>query len=169
MEHFRDLAGQLTRSSERVQHVALDGGRKELLLVVLAVDIGQVDGQILEQRGGGRTVADKGARLAAGLNFSLDKKLAVLHLDPGVFEQFGQRRRFGDFEDPRDAGARGARADHFRRRTAAQQQSQRIDHDGFAAAGLAGEQVQAGVKPHTGLFDDRVIFNRELDQHWNRL
>ena len=163
------MACQVGRTRECVQHVALDGGRKELLLVVLAVDIGQVDGQILEQRGGGGTIADKSTRLAAGLDFAFDEQFAVLDFDSGVFEQFGQRRRFGDFEDSRDAGARGAGADHFRRRAAAQQQAQGVDHDGFAAAGLAGEQVQAGVKAHTGLFDDRVIFNRELDQHWNRL
>ena len=128
-----------------------------------------MDGQILEQRGGRGAVADKSTRLAAGLDLAFDEQLAVLHLDSGVFEQFGQRGRFGDLEDSRDASARGAGANHFRRSAAAQQQSQGVDHDGFAAAGLAGEQVQAGVKAHPSLFDHRVIFDRELDQHWNRL
>jgi len=129
---------------------------------VLAVDIAQVNGQILEQRGGGGAVADERPRLA-GLDLPFHKKLAVLHFDPGVFEQFSERRRFGDLEDSGDAGAFSAAADHFGRRSAAQQQAQRIDHDGFAAAGLAGEQVQAGVKPHAGLLDHRVVFNRQLD------
>jgi hypothetical protein len=115
------LACQVAGARESVEHIALDGRGKQLLLIVLAVDIGQMDGQLLEQRGRGRPIADKGTRLAAGLDFALDEQLAVLDFNPGVLEQFGQGRRFGDLEDPRDAGARSPGADHFRGGSAAQQ------------------------------------------------
>jgi hypothetical protein len=103
------LARKVAGTREGIQHVALDGSRKELLLVMLAVDIGQVDGQILEQRGGGGAVAYKRPRFA-GLDLSFHKKLAVLDFDPGVFEQSRQRGRIGDLEDSRNTGARGAPA-----------------------------------------------------------
>ena len=39
-----------------------------------------------------------------------------------------------------------------------QQQSKRIDEDGFASAGFTGQKVKAGSKLHDHVVNDGVIF-----------
>ena len=48
---------------------------------------------------------------------------------------------------------------------AAHQQGQRVDKDGFARAGFAGEQVEAGAERGDGVIDDGVVFSAQLDEH----
>src|ERR1035438_2714982 len=114
-------------SGEGVKHVALGFGRKEKLLVVLAVDIGEKRGEILEQRDGHGTAADEGARFSAGQDFALDEQLAVVAFDAGGFEQAADGLAVADVEDSGDAGARFAGADHFGGGAGAEQQAEGID------------------------------------------
>ena len=48
---------------------------------------------------------------------------------------------------------------------AAHEQSQRVDQDGFARAGFAGEQVKAGAEVGDGVIDDSVVFSAQFDEH----
>ena len=100
---------------EGVQHVALRFGRKQKLLIVLSVDIGQVRRQIFQQRYRHRAAADEGARFAAGQDLALDQQFAVFDLEAGGFEQRAGWRRVAHVEDAGHAAARFAGADHVGR------------------------------------------------------
>jgi hypothetical protein len=60
-------------------------------------------------------------------------------------------------------------ADAFRGGAAPEQQPERVHHDGLAAAGLAREQVQPGVKAHPEAVHHRVIFDHQFEEHSPRL
>ncbi len=73
----RDLRQLLGRVREPVQHFPLHAPGKQLLLIVLAMDIAQAPRQFLEQRRRHRTPAREGPRLAVGQDLALDDQLAV--------------------------------------------------------------------------------------------
>ena len=142
-------------------------GFEQKLLIVLAVDIAKVWRQILQQSDGGRTVIDENPALAVRQDFAVEQQLA-----------FPQRRSLpapAPWPPPRRSRTHPKRArapagtDHVGRCAAAQQQSQRIHHDRFAAARLASEQIEARVKSHAKAVDHGVIFNHQLVQHSIRL
>ena len=56
-------------------------------------------------------------------------------------------------------------AHNFRGGFAAHQQSQRVDEDGFARAGFAGQQVEPGAEDGDGVIDDGVVFSAQFDEH----
>ena len=160
-----DLLEEVGGSGEGVQNLELRIGREEPLLVVLAVDIAEVLRQLAEQGGGHGTAACEGARLAASQDFAFDQQFAVLDLDAGGLQNRACGGRAGSFEDARNSGALGAGANHFRRGTAAEQQAQGVHDDGFAAACLPREQVEAAVKAHAQPLDDGIVLNYQLDKH----
>src|SRR5579864_2730925 len=133
----------MVRVSERVEHVALDRRRKELLLIVLAVNIAQMRRQVAQQRRSGGAIGDEGSRLAVREDFTLDQKFVVFDFDAGIGEKSG---RGGELEYAGDAGALGAGADHFGGGSTAEEKIERVDHDGFAAARFTGKQVQAAME-----------------------
>ena len=152
-------------AGEGVQHVALRIGRKQKLLIVLSVDIGQPGREILQQRHRHRAAADEGARLAAGQNLALDEQLAILDLEAGGLQQPADGGLVADVEDAGHARAGFAGADHVGRGAAAQQQAEGIHHDGFAAAGFAGQQIEPGVEADAQALDHGVVFDHQLQQH----
>ena len=88
---------------------------------------------------------------------------AAFGVDAVFFENgFGAGR---GLEDAGDDGLVGAVADHVGRGFAAHQQGQRVDEDGFARAGFAGEQVEAGTERGDGVIDDGVVFSAQFDEH----
>ena len=67
-----------------------------------------------------------------------------------------------------DGGHRGlfrAVAHHVAVGFFAQQQRQGVDQDGFARAGLAGQQVQSSSKLNHHIVDDGVVFNAQFPEH----
>jgi len=91
-----------------VQHVALRLGQKQKLLVVLAVDVGQVGRQFLQQARRHRPAAQKRARFAAGQDFALHDQLAVLDIEARGLQQAADGRMVAHVEDARHAGARAS-------------------------------------------------------------
>ena len=156
---------QLAISGKHIQHVALRIGREQKLLIVLPVNISQERRQFFQQRNGHRPAADEGARFSAGQDLALDEQLAVFDFQPGGFQQAAHGGLVAHVEDARDSRAGLARADHFGRRAPAQQQAQGVHHDGFAAAGFAGQQIQPRVKMDAQPLHHRVVFNHQLEQH----
>ena len=51
------------------------------------------------------------------------------------------------------------------RRPAPEQQADRLDEDRLAGAGLAGQDVQAGIELQFDRIDDRKVFNPEKAEH----
>ena len=135
------------------------------LLIVLSVDVGEVGGEILEQGRGDGAAADERARLSIGLDFALDEQLAVFDFEAGGVEQAADRGVVPYVEDAGDACAGFSGADHFIRCAAAEEEAQSVDDDRLAAAGFAGEEVEAGVEVHAQPLDDGVVFDDELEEH----
>ena len=118
-------------------------------MLVLAVQIDQDAGQLAERRAGGERAVDEGA--AAALRRDLapqDHFPAVRRVEDGL-----DRRRV--LPGPDEVG-RGAAAD---------QQPDGADEDGLAGAGLAGQDVQAGLELELEAVDDGQIADGEEAEH----
>jgi len=140
-------------------------GREQQLLIVLAVDIGQRGRQVLEQGDGHRAAADEGARLAAREHFAFDEEFAILGFEAGGFEEAADGGVVAHIEDAGDARAGFAGADHLGEGASAEEKTEGVDDDGFAAAGFSGQQVQAAVESDAEALDDRVVFDGEFSDH----
>ena len=158
---------QLAVAGESGQHVALRIGRKQELLLVLSVDIRQVRRQVFEQGHRHRPAADERARLAAAQDFTLDDQLAVFDIETSGFQQAADGRVIADIEDARHARAGFSGADGLRRGAAPQQQAEGVHHQGFAAAGLARQQVQSGVEADAQALHHGIVLNHQLQQHFD--
>ena len=132
---------------------------------MLPVNIAQVRRQILEQRHRHRTAADEGARLSAGQDFALHQQFAVLHFEARGLEQAADGGMVPHIEDAGHARARFAGAHHVGGCAPAQQQAQRVHHDGFSAAGFAGQQVESAVELDAQALDHGVVLHHQLLQH----
>ena len=127
------------------------------------MDQGQFGGELAEDGDGGRLVVDEDAALAGGENLAAQDDLVAVGVDAVLFEDgFGVVR---GLEDAGYDGLVGAVADQFDGGFAAHEQGQRIDQDGFARAGFAGEQVEAGAEGGDGVIDDGVVFSAQFDEH----
>src|SRR5687767_14717390 len=70
-----------------------------------------------------------------------------------------------DFEHGFDYRSRFPAADHFRGRLGADQQPERVNEDGFAGAGFAGEEIEALIEVKFELVDEREIAHSQEAQH----
>ena len=68
-----------------------------------------------------------------------------------------------------DKRARSAPERTISAEAAAEQQRQRVHDDGLAAAGLAGQHVQAGVEAQADPLDHGVVLDGQFDQHRSKL
>ena len=127
------------------------------------MDQGQLRGELAENGDGGRLIVDEDAALAGREDFAAQDDFAAAGVDAVFFEDgLGVVRRF---KNTGDDGLVSAVAHHFDRGFAAHQQSQRIDEDGFARAGFAGEQVEPRAERGDGVIDDGVVFSAQFDEH----
>ncbi len=74
-------------------------------------------------------------------------------------------RPSGVFEDRFDGRLRLAGADQIGRGAGAEQQADRLDEDRLARAGLAGQDVEAGLELDLDGLDDRKVADAEEAQH----
>ena len=123
--------------------------------------------QVLEQGHRHRPAADERARFASSQNFALDDQLAILDLEPGGFQQAADRRMIPHIEDARHARAGFSGANGLRRGAAPQQQAEGVHHQGLAAAGLTSQQVQPSVEANAQALHHGVVFNHQLQQHFD--
>src|SRR5439155_19339633 len=106
-----------------------------------------------------------GSRLAARQDFALDQQFTVLRLEASRFEDRPNRGAAPHVEDAANVCAFLARPDHLGCSAAAKQQSERIDDNRFAAAGLTRKQIQTRVEAHPQTVDHGIILDRQLHQH----
>ena len=150
-------------AAEAVEQDALLGLVEAGERLGLRVDEGEFGRELLEDGDGGGLVVDEDAALAGGEDFAAQNDLGAFGVDAVFFEDgLGAGR---GLEDAGDDGLVGAVADDFGGGFAAHQQGQRIDEDGFACAGFAGEQVEAGAERGDGVIDDGVVFSAQFDEH----
>ncbi len=145
-----------------VEQVELGPRFQEPLLLVLAVHVDEVIAEALQQPHRHRRVVDERAVAPGARELSADHQLAVLGRQP---------RRVQDGRDPRIAvdvehgfhhGHIGVRPDHVGLGSRAPNEENRVDKDGFAGAGLAGEDVEPRFERNGRRLDDRDIADPQL-------
>src|SRR5690606_27548718 len=149
-----DRADSLVVACELIEQGHLFGGRKQLLLDELTMDVAQVHGQLAADDLRRHTSDTVATALTRSLLLTLDVEFAVLQLEAGLVEQLDEFGGRLGFEDAGDARSIGALADDVRRAAPAHQQRQSADDDRLAAAGLAGEQVESRAKVYLQAVDD---------------
>ncbi len=136
-----------------------------MLVLLLAVNLDQELGQIAQRLDRHQLAVQVGARAAVRADHpSHDQLAVVLHrllLEPAQ-RPLGQPREAGG-----DLGALGAVAHHVPGRAPAGDQQERIDHDGFAGTGLAGERGEAGAELELRLIDDHQVAQLKMGEHGN--
>ena len=88
---------------------------------------------------------------------------------PALLQKFQQCGVSGNLENGRHAGPLGIRTHHIGRGAPSQNQRKCIHYNGFAASGLARQQVQSGVKPHPDALHHGVVLDHQLQQHSMKL
>jgi hypothetical protein len=118
-----------SKTAEGVEQLALPALVEEALLVVLAVDLDEPSGHVRQPRRRHRFVVHSGSRSAGGGNLAdADERLRQAieqGLDPACLGPVPDQRRVGPGTDC---------------------QAQGIDQEALAGAGLAGEDVEAGLE-----------------------
>ena len=90
----------------------------------------------------------------------------VFGVDGLLGEHLAQRGgTLADVERGRELGALGSRAHHLGSALAAGEQRQRVDHDGFAGAGFAGEHRETGAHFEIDEIDDGEVTNLQMGKH----
>ena len=117
---------------------------KLALVSRLSVNQGQLGSELAKHCDGGGLIVDEDAPLAGRKNFAAQNHVASAGVD-AVFFKDGLGTGCG-LEDAGNNGLLGAVAHQIRRAFATHQQRQRVHQDGFARAGFAREQVQAGAE-----------------------
>ena len=148
-ERARHLRAWRLEARPRIQQREMLGGIEQLLMFVLAVQLDQPIRQILERRGGGQRAVDEGAAAALRGDLAAHDQLAAV---------------FG-FEDRFDGGDVFAGANQILRGASAEQQADRLDEDGLAGAGLAGQDVERLFKIDGDRLDDRKVADGQVADH----
>ncbi len=120
--------------------------------------------ELLQYRHRRRLVVDEDASLAAGGDFAAQNQHLFLGVDPVRLKHGINRGRLGR-EHRRHGRLLGAMAHRVAGGLVAQQQRERVDEDGFAGAGFAGQQVEAGRELHGHVVDHRVVFDPQFQEH----
>ena len=135
-----------------------------MLKLLLAVDFDQEFGELAQRLNRHQLAVDVGARAAVRADHAAHDDLAVvldrLRLEPAQGTLGEPREAGGDF------GALGAvSARRRRRRGLPAIEQQRIDHDGFAGAGFAGQRGEARSELELRLIDDDEIAQLKMREH----
>ena len=125
------------------------GGIEQDLVLVLAVQIDERAGGLAERRAGDERAVDEGPAAPLRRDFAADDHFAAV----GLLEDRLDGR--GLLAGPDELGA-GASAD---------EQSDRADEDGFAGAGFAGQDVEAGREFELESIDDGEVGDAEEPDH----
>ena len=123
--------------------------RKQIVAIVLAVDIQQAAAQILQLAHQKGTSVHPACILAVGQNHTLQQQFAIfIRSDPLLLKPI-QRRQIPEHSG--HPGRLGPGSDQVPAGTLPGDGSDCIDHDGFARTGLTGEHVKAPVKRNVRL------------------
>src|SRR5258708_31102743 len=143
-------------------------GAEQGMLLVLSVDLDQRRADFAEALYGGEFAVDHDPRASAAFG---DHPAHDEFAASAVAFARGQFRHRGltlELEQPFDDSFFLAGANHVGRRARAEQQSERAQDDGFAGAGFAGEDIEAGAELEMSFLDDREVAYVQFEQHPGR-
>jgi len=121
---------------------------QQCLVLVLTVELDQPRRQILQRARGGEPVVDEGATAALRRDFAANQQFLA-----------------AGFEDGFDERALFAGPDEVAGRAAAEQEADRLDENRLPRAGLAGQDVQAGLELDLDRVDDGEMLDAEKSEH----
>ena len=130
---------------------------------MLAVDVEQVIGHLAQLGHGGRAAVDPGPAAALCIHGPAQQQGGLVSGQAGRVQPGSQCG--GEVELGTDLGPRRALAHHAGIAPAAQGQLQRIDQNGLAGAGLAGEHREAGVEIELKRRHDDKVPQGQAAQH----
>ena len=163
LEEFCDLAEHPQVRQVLVQHLALRAAIHQALEFLLAMDFDEELRQFAQCLERHHLAVHIGARTAVRADHPPHHEIAVvfdcLRLEPGL------RCAWKRVKTRRDFGALRALAHDVAAGAAAGNEQQRIDDDGFAGAGLAGERREAGPKFEFRLIDEHEIAQLQVGEH----
>ena len=125
------------------------------------MNVDQLDSQLVENGNRHETPVDPADIFPVQENLPLDHRLRVI-VHP-VFRKPAQLRNLG--ENTPDRGLLGTGPDHIPVGPFSYNGGYGINYDGFARAGLAGEDVESPVKRDIRLLNDSYILNVQQTQH----
>jgi len=160
-----DCGGQGLRAGVGVEHFALGLRTQQRVVRMLAVNVEQEFGGILQLRQRRGAAVDEGTRAAAGIDHAAQDQRAVVCGETRFVEPGRKGRQFVDREFGGNFGTRRARPHHAALGAVAQRQRQRVDQDGFSGAGFASEHGQPRREIELDRFDKQVIADGKMRQH----
>ena len=134
---------------------------KQRRRVMLAVDVDQLDAELAQDGDAHKGAVHPANVLAVQMDLALDYGLGVV-LHP-LLGKPGKLRHIP--EDRPNGGFACSRADHVPVGPVAQNGGDGVDDDGFARAGLAGQDVEALIEGNIRAFNDGDILNVQKTQH----
>jgi len=129
----------------------------------LGVDEGEFRGELLEDGDRGGLVVDEHSAFAVGLDFAPEDDFVAGGVDAVLLEDGVCAS--GGLEDAGDYGLVCAVADEVGGGFAAHEEGKRVNENGFACAGFAREEVEAGAELSDGVIDDGVVLSAQFDEH----
>ena len=131
--------------------------------IVLSVDVDELNAKFSQNGHGDKTAVDPADVLAVQVDFPLNDRLGIVfHAIVGKPVQF---RHIGEHRP--DGSLSRSGADHVPVCPFTENRGNGIDDNGFARAGLAGEDGKALVKGNVRALNNRDIFNMQKAQHGN--
>jgi hypothetical protein len=134
-----------------------------VLVLLLSVDLDEQIGELAQRLQRHELSVHVGPRAAVGAEHAAQDELALV-LDR-LFLEPAQRVRGERGEGGRDLGAFRALTHDVAGAAPARDEQQRIDDDGLAGAGLAGERGEPRAELELRLVDDDEIAQLQLSQH----
>ena len=134
---------------------------EQLLRIVLAVDLDELDAELPERRDRDRLAADAAAVFPVCKDLTGNTKLRLIR--DLIFREPRQLRHAG--KNGADKRLLRAGTDHLARGPFTQNGRDRVYDDGFARAGLTGKDIKASVKGDLCLLDHGNIFNMQGRKH----
>jgi len=122
---------------------------EQRLVLVLPVQLNKTSREIAQRARGGQGAVYEGSASPLRSDVAADDELTTV----------------SGFEDGFDRRLSFAGSDEIQGCPRAQQQSDRLDEDGFARSGLARQNVEAGLELDVNGLDDSEVADTEETQH----
>ena len=151
----------------RVQDLELGGRKRQLSMLMLAVESQQLPTKGFQVGGRGGAAGNEGAGTTARRNAP-----AKHHFIGPIRQPLGDLRHLGlveqilgKVEDPLDPGLLGPRPDDLGTRLAAHQQIERMGKHGLSRSRLAGNCIEPFTKPQLRPLDQEQVLDSQLAEH----
>ena len=148
--------------AQAVEDLELRSRKRELAMLVLAVEREQRPADLAQLADGDRASAQVGAGATVRADAAGEHELLRVRAQT-LLETLAQR--LGQVEDALDISLACSGAHDARPGAATEQQVERVREHGLARAGLAREHVQAGSQAQLGPLDQQQILYAKLLQH----